>query len=95
MSDTLGSGIIRQESVSENVNVNQINKIYLSIIDTFNKFIKESDDFYAEELFNQLKDKKKFYFPINKHMELFIVKNQKNTNKKIVDVSIKSNSLIL
>ena len=83
MSDALGSGIIRQESIGENVNVNQVNKIYLSIIDTFNKFIKESDDFYAEELFNQLKDNKKFDFPINKHMELFIVKNQKNTNKII------------
>jgi radical SAM protein with 4Fe4S-binding SPASM domain len=83
MSDALGSGIIRQESINENVDVNQINKIYLSIIDNFNKFIKESDDIYAEELFNQLKDKKKFEFPINKHMEMFIVKNQKNTNKII------------
>ena len=83
MSDALGSGIIRQESIGENVNVNQVNKIYLSIIDTFKKFIKESDDFYAEELFNQLKDNKKFDFPINKHMELFIVKNQKNTDKII------------
>ena len=83
MSDALGSGIIRQESIGENVNVNQVNKIYLSIMDVFNKFIKESDDFYAEELFNQLKDKKKFDFPINKHMEMFIVKNQKNTNKII------------
>ena len=43
MSDALGSGIIRQESIGENVNVNQVNKIYLSIIDNFNKFIKESD----------------------------------------------------
>ena len=83
MSDALGSGIIRQESIGENVNVNQINKIYLSIIENFYKFIKESDDIYAEELFNQLKDKKKFEFPINKHMEMFIVKNQKNTNKII------------
>jgi hypothetical protein len=78
MNDALGSNSIRQESIDENVNVDQIIKIYLSIIDTFNKIIKESDDFYAEELFNQLKDKKKFDFPINKHMELLIVKNQKN-----------------
>ena len=83
MNDALGSNSIRQESIDENVNVDQIIKIYLSIIDTFNKIIKESDDFYAEELFNQLKDKKKFDFPINKHMELLIVKNQKNTNKII------------
>ena len=83
MSDALGSGIIRQESIGENVNVNQVNKIYLSIIDTFKKFIKESDDFYAEELFNQLKNNKKFDFPINKSMEMFIVKNQKNIKKII------------
>ena len=62
MSDALGSSNIRQESIGENVNVDQIIKIYLSIIDTFNKFIEESDDFYAEELFNQLKNNKKFDF---------------------------------
>ena len=83
MSDALGSSNIRQESIGENVNVDQIIKIYLSIIDTFNKFIEESDDFYAEELFNQLKNNKKFDFPINKSMEMFIVKNQKNIKKII------------
>ena len=83
MSDALGSNSIRQESIGENVNVDQIIKIYLSIIDAFNKFIEESDDFYAEELFNQLKNNKKFDFPINKSMEMFIVKNQKNIKKII------------
>ena len=83
MSDALGSNSIRQESIDENVNVDQIIKIYLSIIDIFNKFIEESDDFYAEELFNQLKNNKKFDFPINKSMEMFIVKNQKNIKKII------------
>ena len=83
MSDALGSNSIRQESIGENVNVDQIIKIYLSIIDIFNKFIEESDDFYAEELFNQLKNNKKFDFPINKSMEMFIVKNQKNIKKII------------
>ena len=83
MSDALGSGIIRQESISENVNVDQINKIYLSNINSFNEIIKESSDVYAEKLFNQIKNKKKFDFPINKHMEMFIVKNQKNIRKII------------
>ena len=83
MSDALGSGIIRQESISENVNVDQINKIYLSNINSFNEIIKESSDVYAEKLFNQIKNKKKFDFPINKHMEMFIVKNQKNIKKII------------
>jgi len=83
MSDALGSGIISQESIDETTNVDQVNKIYLSNIEVFNKFIEESNDIYAERLFNQLKDEKKFDFPINKHMEMFIVKNQKNIKKII------------
>jgi len=83
MSDALGSGAISQESIDETINVDQVNKIYLSNIEVFNKFIEESNDIYAERLFNQLKDEKKFDFPINKHMEMFIVKNQKNIKKII------------
>ena len=83
MSNLLGSGIIRQESIGETINVDQVNKIYLSIIKIFNEFIEESNDIYAERLFKQLKDNKKFDFPINKPMEMFIVKNQKNIRKII------------
>jgi len=83
MSDALGSGSIRQESIGEDVNVDKVNKIYLSIIDDVNKYVEESGDVYAEELFNPLKNKKAFDFPINKHMEMFIVKNQKNIKKII------------
>ena len=78
MSDALGAGTLYgQKSIDGNINIDQINKIYLSIIDEFYKFIKGSNDVYAVELFNQLKNKKKFDFPINKHMEMFITKNQK------------------
>ena len=83
MSEALGSGTVRQESISENVNIDQVNNIYLSKIDSFKKFISESGDAYAAELFNQLKNEKKFDFPINKHMEMFIVKNHKNIEKII------------
>jgi radical SAM protein with 4Fe4S-binding SPASM domain len=83
MSDAMGSNTVSQESIGENVNVDHVNKIYLSIIEIFNKFIEESNDIYAERLFNQLKNKKKFDFPINKSMEMFIVKNQKNIKKII------------
>ena len=83
MSEALGSGTVRQESISENVNIDQVNNIYLSKIDSFEKFISESGDAYAAELFNQLKNEKKFDFPINKHMEMFIVKNHKNIEKII------------
>jgi len=83
MSNALGSGGVRQESIGENTNVDQVNKIYLSIIEIFNKFVEESNDIYAERLLKQLKNKKKFDFPINKPMEMFIVKNQKNIKKII------------
>ena len=85
MSDALGSNIVGQqsESIGENINVDQVNKIYLSIIEIFNKFVEESNDIYAERLLKQLKNKKKFDFPINKPMEMFIVKNQKNIKKII------------
>lgn len=83
MNDALGSASIRQESIGENINIDKLNKIYLSNINNFREFIEESSDVYAEELFNQFKIKKKFDFPINKHMELFIVKNQKNIRKII------------
>ena len=85
MSDALGSNIVGQqsESIGENINVDQVNKIYLSIIEIFNKFVEESNDIYAERLLKQLKNNKKFDFPINKPMEMFIVKNQKNIKKII------------
>tara|TARA_B100001093_G_scaffold489679_1_gene528060 strand:- start:169 stop:1317 length:1149 start_codon:yes stop_codon:yes gene_type:complete len=81
MSEALGSGNIRQESIGEDVNEDQVNKIYLSNLGQFKEFIEKSTDIYAKEVFNHLKDKQKLNFPINKHMEMFIVKNQKNINK--------------
>ena len=83
MSDELGAGIITQKSISESVNINKINEIYLSNIDFFKKFNENNPDIYAEELFNQLKNKKKLDFPINKHIELMVIKNQKNIKKII------------
>jgi len=78
ISNALSTASIRQESIDAIVNIDLIKKIYLSNIDIFKKFIEERSDVYAEELFNQLKNKKEFDFPINKHMEFFILKNQKN-----------------
>ena len=83
ISNALSTASIRQESIDAIVNIDLIKKIYLSNIDIFKKFIEERSDVYAEELFNQLKNKKEFDFPINKHMEFFILKNQKNIKKII------------
>ena len=83
MSDELGAGIITQKSISESVNIDKINEIYLSNIDFFSKFNENNPDIYAEDLLNQLKNKNRLDFPINKHIELMVTKNQKNIKKII------------
>ena len=83
MSEKLGPAQIAQVSIGEIVEIEQINIIYLSNIHIFKKLIDESHDTYADELYNQIKNKGSFDFPINKHMEVFIIKNQKNVEKII------------
>ena len=83
MNKELGAGKIRQESIGENIDINKINQIYLSNLEIFKKLIVKSKDVHALELYNQIKNTKCFDFPINKHMELFILKNQKNIKKII------------
>ena len=83
MSDALGSSKIRQESIGEKVNIDQICKLYISILDEFEKVVNKTNDTYANNLLNQLRNKGKFDIPINKHMEMFIMKNQ-NDHKKII-----------
>ena len=81
MSDALGSADISQKSITENVNLDQINNIYLSNLEFFKDFIENSQDNYAKELFDQLNNNQKFDIPINRHMELFILKNQEDFKK--------------
>ena len=83
MSDALGSTKNRQESIGEKVNIDQINKLYSSNLDLFEKIVNETNDTYAENLLNQLRNDGKFDFPINKHIEMFIIKNQNNPKKII------------
>jgi radical SAM protein with 4Fe4S-binding SPASM domain len=81
MSDKLGTSIIDQKSISVNIDVDKINEIYLSNIHIFEKFNKDNHDIYAEELLDKLKIEKKLDLPITKHIELTIIKNQKNIKK--------------
>ena len=83
MNKSLGTSNIRQQSILEYVDVEKINNIYLSKLEFFKDFSNKSDEIYTKELFQYLNDNKKLNLPINKHMELFIIKNQKNTNKII------------
>ena len=68
MSDALGSSKIRQESIGEKVNIDQICKLYISILDEFEKVVNKTNDTYANNLLNQLRNKGKFDIPINKHI---------------------------
>ena len=83
MSDVLGAATLSQYSIEETVNIETLLKIFTSNLITFRDLVKNSDDIYAKELFEQLEENKEFNFPINKHMELFIIKNQKNIVKII------------
>ena len=81
MSNLLGALKTGQRSLDTNVNVNQINNLLLSNIDKFKIFVKKTEDIYAKELLNSFEKNKEFKFPINKHVELFILKNNLNIEK--------------
>lgn len=87
MTEKLGTGYVSQKSISDKINIEIINNIFLSNIEIFENIIKSNSDQYAEELFNQLKSAQKLNFPINKHIELMIISNQKNV-KKIIEYII-------
>ena len=77
MSEALGSSNTRQDTITSKVNVEKICNIFLKNLSLIEKYKQEANDNYATELFEYLKNKKEFNFPINKHIELFILKNQK------------------
>ena len=76
----LGGGTVEQVSLNVEINIEKILNLFLKNI----KFIKEvliKEDEYAKELFEHLEKKKKLIFPINKHIELFILGNKSNIKK--------------
>ena len=83
MSEALGSSNTRQDTITSKVNVEKICNIFLKNLSLIEKYKQEANDNYATELFEYLRNKKEFNFPINKHIELFILKNQKNITKII------------
>jgi radical SAM protein with 4Fe4S-binding SPASM domain len=76
----LGGGTVEQVSLNVEINIEKILNLFLKNI----KFIKEvliKEDEYAKELFEHLEKKKKLIFPVNKHVELFILSNKSNIKK--------------
>tara|TARA_B100001057_G_C22396432_1_gene774198 strand:- start:283 stop:486 length:204 start_codon:yes stop_codon:yes gene_type:complete len=62
MTDKLGSAFYNQVSISEKINHDKINNIYLSNITAFEKISSAEKDIYAMELFDYLKKEKKLDF---------------------------------
>jgi len=83
MNDPLGSGKIEQISIDEVIDNSAISNIFLSNLDYFKSYSLKSKDAYANELVHNFLINKKFNFPIHKHMEIFVLKNQKDINKII------------
>jgi radical SAM protein with 4Fe4S-binding SPASM domain len=76
----LGTGTVEQISLNTKVNLNKILNLFLEKIE----FIKENligEDKYAKELFNNLERRRELLFPVNKHIELFILNNKNNISK--------------
>lgn len=83
MSDALGRGKIGQRSIREKVNIDQIKKLFQTNLNKFEKIVQETNDNHAKDLLIQLRDENKLSLPINKHVEMFILKNKKDPIKII------------
>ena len=79
---SLGNSTIHQISIDSKINLDEITKILEENLVFFENQISKDDE-HALELYNFFKKNKKFNFPINKHIELYLKKNKTNL-KKIV-----------
>ena len=86
ITEALGNQKIHQTTIDSEINLDQIIKILEENIVFFENQISK-DDVYAHELYSFFKKNKKFNFPINKHVELYLKKNITNL-KKIIDYII-------
>ena len=77
----LGSGKIRQISISEPVDQKIIENIFLNNLKEIEKYLETTNDKFEKEIFEDLKTNKKIKFIINKHLELYILSNKKNIIK--------------
>jgi len=83
MEDKIGSSEVEQVSIDEVIDSKKIYNTILSNLESFKNYTLKTGDTYANELFLNFKNNKKLNFPINKHIEMFILKNQKDINKVI------------
>ncbi len=77
---SLGSNKIEQMSINSQVDLKNIISIYTKNLNYFLENQDISKDKYALELIDELK-KGRIKFPINKHIEIYILRNQTNLLK--------------
>jgi radical SAM protein with 4Fe4S-binding SPASM domain len=77
----LGSGKIRQTSISEVVDQKSIENIFLENLEEIEKYLETTNDKFEKEIFFDLKKNKKIKFIINKHLELYILNHRRNIIK--------------
>ncbi len=76
----LGSSDLEQVSLNVKIDLDKILDLFLDNIEFIKKELIGEDE-YAKEFFERLEKKREFIFPINKHVELFILKNKNNIRK--------------
>ena len=77
----LGRGVITQKTINEIVNKKDIEFFLFENIDKIENILKKKPDKFGNEIFNYLKKQKKLIFELNKHEELFVLKQKKNLSK--------------
>ncbi len=82
LTKSLGRGKVNQTSIDSKINLDEITNILDENLIFFENQINK-DDKHALEVYNFFKKNKKFNFPINKHIELYLKKNKKNLKKII------------
>jgi len=82
LTKSLGNSKVDQISIDSKINLDEVIKILEENLAFFENQINKKDE-HAIELYNFFKKNKKFNFPINKHIELYLKKNKTNL-KKIV-----------
>ena len=80
ITESLGSNKIEQMSINSEVDIDRIVSIYKKNLDFFLNKHNISNDKFAVELFDELKNGN-IKFPINKHIEIYILRNKKNLVK--------------
>ena len=69
---------VTQFSIQEKIDQQKIEKLFLNKIHEMDKYLRNNNDIFGNEILNHLKKKRKIIFSLNKPEEIFITKYQNN-----------------